>query len=227
MSFSNISHELRTPLTAVIGYISLMQDGLAGPINGEQRQTLGQVKEASEQLLTLIGDLLELTALKRGALDAVVTNVDPRDPLRDAIAMARGRREHVRLEVDEPHIVPTMCSDRRTVAKALKALLENAYKFTREGRVRVSVQVTDDRVVYLVGDTGIGIPPGAHSLIFDEFRQVDGSTTREFGGSGLGLTLARRLAQLVHGDVSLASSTNAGSTFKLELPLQYDTQGQS
>jgi signal transduction histidine kinase len=224
---SNISHELRTPLTAVIGYISVMQDGLAGPINVEQQQTLGQVKDASEHLLSLIGDLLELTALKRGALDAVVTDVDPRDPLRDAIDAARGRREQVRLEIDEPHIVPTMCSDRRTVAKALKALLENAYKFTREGRVRVSVQVTDDRVVYLVDDTGIGIPAEAHALIFDEFRQVDGSTTREFGGSGLGLTLARRLAQLVHGDVSLASSTDAGSTFKLELPLQYETQGQS
>ena len=95
-SSSNISHELRTPLTAVIGYISLMQDGLAGPITGEQQQTLEQVKDASEQLLTLIGDLLELTALKRGALDAVVTDVDPRDPLRDAVAAARGRREHGR-----------------------------------------------------------------------------------------------------------------------------------
>jgi signal transduction histidine kinase len=224
---SNISHELRTPLTAVIGYISLMQDGLAGPITSEQQQTLGQVKDASEHLLSLIGDLLELTALRRGALDAVITDVDPRDPLHDAIATAKGRREHVRLEVDEPHIVPTMRSDRRTVAKALRALLENAYKFTRDGHVRVSVQVAGDRVVYLVGDTGIGIPEDAHALIFEEFRQVDGSTTREFGGSGLGLTLARRLAQLLQGDVTLASSSGAGSTFKLELPLQYRTQGQS
>jgi signal transduction histidine kinase len=223
---SNISHELRTPLTAVIGYISIMQEGLAGPITGEQQQTLGQVKDASEQLLTLIGDLLELTMLKRGALDAVVADVDPRDPLRDAVAAARGRREQVRLDVDEPHIVPAMRSDRRTVAKALKALLENAYKFTRDGRVRVSVQVDGDRVVYLVHDTGIGIPAGAHGLIFEEFRQVDGSTTREFGGSGMGLTLARRLAQLVHGEVSLASSSSAGSTFKLELPLQYETESQ-
>jgi signal transduction histidine kinase len=224
---SNISHELRTPLTAVIGYISLMQDGLAGPITSEQQQTLGQVKDASEHLLSLIGDLLELTALRRGALDAVITDVDPRDPLHDAIATAKGRREYVRLEVDEPHIVPTMRSDRRTVAKALRALLENAYKFTRDGHVRVSVQVAGDRVVYLVGDTGIGIPEDAHALIFEEFRQVDGSTTREFGGSGLGLTLARRLAQLLQGDVTLASSSGAGSTFKLELPLQYRTQGQS
>lgn len=224
---SNISHELRTPLTAVIGYISLMQDGLAGPITNEQQQTLGQVKDASEHLLSLIGDLLDLTALKRGVLDAQPAEVDPRDPLRDAISAARGRREEVRLVVDEPDIMPRIHTDRRTVAKSLRALLENAYKFTREGEVRVSVEVNGDRVIYLVRDTGIGIPEGAHALIFDEFRQVDGSTTREFGGSGLGLTLARRLAQLVHGDVTLASSSDAGSTFKLELPLQYETQGQS
>ena len=224
---SNISHELRTPLTAVIGYISLMQDGLAGPITGEQQQTLGQVKEASEQLLTLIGDLLELTALKRGALDAVVTDVDPRDPLRDAVAAARGRREHVRSTSTSRTSFRAMRSDRRTVAKALKALMENAYKFTRDGRVRVSLQV--DGRSGDVSDRRHGDRHSAGCARVDLRRvpaggRIDDAGVRRFGARP---DAGARLAQLVHGDVSLASSTGAGSTFKLELPLQYETQGQS
>jgi signal transduction histidine kinase len=217
---SNVTHELRTPLTAVMGYISLMQEGLAGPMTDEQQQTLGQVKDSSEHLLTLINDLLEITALKRGAVESTISDVDPRDPLRDALAAARGKRDTVALEIDEPHIVPLMKTDRRTIAKALKALIENAFKFTREGSVRVSVEVTAEHVVYSIEDTGVGIPEEARTVVFDEFRQADGSFTRQFGGSGLGLSLARRLARLVNGDVTLASSSSAGSTFKLDVPVK-------
>jgi len=215
---SNISHELRTPLTTVIGYIGIMQDGLAGPVTDEQSKTLEQVKDSSEQLLALINDLLELTALKRGEVESIISDVDPRDPLRDALAAAKGKRETVALEIDEPHILPLMKTDRRTIAKALKALIENAFKFTREGKVRVSVDVTAEHVVYSIEDTGVGIPEHAQGVVFDEFRQADGSLSREFGGSGLGLSLARRLAQSVQGDVKLASSSEAGSTFKLDVP---------
>jgi signal transduction histidine kinase len=218
---SNISHELRTPLTAVMGYISLMHEGLAGPINAEQQRTLEQVKDASEHLLALIGDLLELTALKRGAVAAVVAEVDPRDPLRDAIAAARGRREQVTLEVDQPEIVPMMRSDRRTVARILRAILDNAFKFTRQGTVRARVQIADARVSYVIEDSGIGIPDESRALVFEEFRQVDGTMTREFGGSGLGMALAQRLARVVQGEVTFASTPGLGSTFKLELPLRY------
>ena len=217
---SNVTHELRTPLTAVMGYISLMQEGLAGPMTDEQQQTLGQVKDSSEHLLTLINDLLEITALKRGAVESTISDVDPRDPLRDALAAARGKRDTVALEIDEPHIVPLMKTDRRTIAKALKALIENAFKFTREGSVRVSVEVTAEHVVYSIEDTGVGIPEEARTVVFDEFRQADGSFTRQFGGSGLGLSLARRLARLVNGDITLASSSSAGSTFKLDVPVK-------
>jgi signal transduction histidine kinase len=224
---ANISHELRTPLTAVMGYLSLMREGLAGPLNEEQRRTLDQVKEASEELLALIADLLELTALKRGSIAAMVTEMDPREPLRDAVAGARGRRERVVLEVTEPDITPAMRSDRRTIAKVLKVLLDNAFKFTHDGRVRVSLQVTGDRAVYSVEDTGIGIPPGARDAVFEEFRQLDGTLTREYSGAGLGLALARRLARLVQGDITLTSNPGMGSTFRLDVPLRYDTTSTS
>lgn len=216
---ANISHELRTPLTAVIGYISLMQEGFAGPVNPEQHQTLGSVKDASEQLLTLIGDLLELTALKRGSVAASAEEIDPRDPLRDAIAAARRPRDGVRLEVVEPEEVPVMRSDRRTVARAITALLDNAFKFTHVGSVEARVEVRDGRVVYSVTDTGIGIPESAQVRVFEEFQQVDSSMTREYSGPGLGLSLARRLARLVQGDITLTSEPKAGSTFRLEIPL--------
>ncbi|HEY7233835.1 MAG TPA: GAF domain-containing sensor histidine kinase [Gemmatimonadaceae bacterium] len=230
---SNISHELRTPLTAVIGYISLMQEGLAGPITDEQQKTLGQVKTASEQLLGLIGDLLELTTLKRGGLEVVVSGFDPMEPLQLAIANTPGRPEGVGLRVIEPrreesaegeHPPPrrVMWSDRKKIGKILASLLSNAYKFTHAGEVRVEIEVLEDRVIYSVQDTGIGIPAEAQRFVFDEFRQVDGSMTRRYGGSGLGLALARRLARLLGGDIVLVSTPSVGSTFRVEIPLAYE-----
>lgn len=217
---ANISHELRTPLTAVIGYIALMQEGIAGPVSPEQQTTLGAVKDSSEQLLRLIGDLLELTALKRGAIEAMATEVDPREPLRQAVAAATGRRQGVSLDVHEPADVAAMWTDGRAVARTLTVLIDNAFKFTRQGSVTVSLEPRGDRVTYLVADTGTGIPEDAHQKVFEEFRQADGSTTREFGGAGLGLALARRLARLLQGDISFTSVPGAGSTFRLELPLR-------
>jgi signal transduction histidine kinase len=125
------------------------------------------------------------------------------------------------LDVVQPEIVPMMRSDRRTIAKVLKAMLDNAFKFTKQGQVRVSLQIARDRVMYLVEDSGIGIAGESRELVFEEFRQVDGAMTREFGGAGLGLALARRRARLVQGDITFTSTPGVGSTFKLELPLRH------
>jgi hypothetical protein len=114
-----------------------------------------------------------------------------------------------------------MVSDRRKISKLLVALLSNAYKFTSSGEVRLSVEVRNGRVVYRVQDTGIGIPEEMRQAVFDEFRQVDGSSTRRYGGSGLGLSLARRLARLLGGEIFVDSAVGEGSTFRVELPLQY------
>lgn len=222
---ANISHELRTPLTAVMGYLSLMEEGLAGPVTAEQRKTLAQVKVSSHHLLEMIGDLLELTTLKRGGLEIVPGAFDVRDPLHDAITSARGRPDQVALRVSEPETGTVIVSDRRKICKLLVALLSNAYKFTEMGEIRVSVEVRNGRAVYRVQDTGIGIAGEMQQLVFDEFRQVDGSSTRRYGGSGLGLALARRLARLLGGEIFVESSLGEGSTFRVELPLEYrDTE---
>jgi signal transduction histidine kinase len=218
---ANISHELRTPLTAVMGYLALMEEGLAGPVTPEQRRTLAQVKTASQHLLDLIGDLLELTTLKRGGLQAVTSAFDVRDPMHDAISATRGRPERVALRVSEPETATLMVSDRRKIAKLLGVLLSNAYKFTAEGEIRMSAAVRNDRVVYRVEDTGIGIADEMQQMVFEEFRQVDGSSTRRYGGSGLGLALARRLARVLGGAIDVESQPGEGSTFRVELPLEY------
>ena len=218
---ANISHELRTPLTAVMGYLALMDEGLAGPVTAEQRRTLAQVKTSSQHLLDLIGDLLELTTLKRGGLEITAASFDVRDPLHDALATTRGRSDSVALRVRAPEQPLFMVSDRRKICKMLVALLSNAYKFTTSGEIRLSVSVIDDHVVYRVEDTGIGIPEEMHQQVFDEFRQVDGSTTRKYGGSGLGLSLARRLARVLGGEIYVDSAPGHGSTFRVELPLVY------
>jgi signal transduction histidine kinase len=220
---ANISHELRTPLTAVMGYVGLMQEGLSGPVSPEQARDLEAVQSASRHLLALIDDLLELTSLKQGSLPVTATTFDPRAPLRDAIEQLALDESRLTLTVKEPArpLVP-MVSDRRKVTRILLILLRNAVKFTERGTLTASVE-SSARVRYLVSDTGVGIPAAARELIFEEFRQVDGSSTRRHGGPGLGLAIARRLARLLGGEVRLeTSSVGGGSTFSLDLPLEYD-----
>ena len=220
---ANISHELRTPLTAVLGYLAILEEEVSGPLTEEQRSDLGQVRASSERLVALINNLLELTSLKQGALPVSVEEFDLREPLRDAIAMTPGRSVDVLLRVDEPEgALSPMRSDKGKLARILCEVLGNAYKFTKRGEVTVSATVVDGRGRYVVQDTGIGIPLDAQAMVFDEFRQVDGSATRRYGGSGLGLALARRLARLLGGDIVLESVEGAGTTFTIELPLEYE-----
>ena len=216
---ANLSHELRTPLTAVLGYLSLMEEGLGGPITDEQRVTIVEIKSSSEKLLHLIGDLLELTALKRNEVPLQLTEFDPREPLRAALKACTGRRESVALVMEEAGEVPRMRSDIRKIARLLAALLNNAFKFTERGEVRLSVSCTGETIVYRVADTGVGISAAAQRFVFEEFRQEDGSATRRYGGSGLGLALARRLAIVLGGDITMSSERGKGSTFEVELPV--------
>ena len=223
---ANVSSELRTPLTAVLGNLSILAEQISGPLTEEQGNELEQARIASERLLELIDGLLEFTALRRGALDVVVEEFDPRVPLRDAMRAAKGIPDGVQLIAEEPVLaLPLMRSDRRKITRIIASLLSNAFKFTPAGEVRASVNVSNGTVEYRVQDTGIGIDPSAQLLVFDEFRQVDGSSTRRFGGSGLGLALSRGIAQLLGGDVELASVPGQGSTFSLHIPLEFTEQG--
>jgi len=219
---SNVSYELRTPLTAVMGYLSILEEGISGPLTDEQSVEIGEARAASERLLELVDALLDFTALKRGSLEVVIDDFDPRVPLRDAMRTAKGLPAGVQLIAEEPVLaLPPMRGDRRRVTRILVSLLVNAFKFTVEGEVRAAVSVTNGRVHYRVQDTGIGIEPAAQLVVFDEFRQVDGSATRRYGGAGLGLALSRGVARLLGGDIGVVSAPGQGSTFTLYLPLEY------
>jgi signal transduction histidine kinase len=218
---ANVSHELRTPLTIVLGTIELLADELGGPLTVTQREDLTLAKDASERLLGLVETLLALSALRQGTLDVEREEFDVRLPLRDAVSRVGTPPPGVRVIVDEPAtFVPLMRSDREKVARILVSVFANALKFTAAGHVTASVEVTGGRVRYRVEDTGVGIAPAMQAAIFDEFRQVDGSATRRFGGTGLGLALARGLARLLGGDIEVVSAPAQGSTFTVDLPLE-------
>jgi signal transduction histidine kinase len=223
---SNVSYELRTPLTTMMSYISILSEQISGPLTAEQAAELGHARAASERLLGLVDALLEFTALRRGALEVMIEEFDPRVPLREAMRLAKGLPDGVQLIAEEPVLaLPPLRSDRRKITRILVSLLSNAFKFTAKGEVRASVNVANGRAVYSVQDTGIGIEPAAQVLVFDEFRQVDGTAARRYGGSGLGLALSRGVARLLGGEIELVSAPGQGSTFALSLPLEYAPPG--
>lgn len=217
---ANISHELRTPLTAVMGYVSLLQDELSGPLTSAQRNDLERVKHASDRLLELIDDLLELTMLKRGSSELVVEDLDAVSLLRHVMDTTNGRQPEVDAQVVAPLSSISIRGDRRKLTRLLGTIVGNAYKFTSAGSVTAGAEIRGNRVFFRVSDTGVGIPNEARRMIFDEFRQADGSTTRRYGGSGLGLTLARQLARIMGGDIDVDSEPGFGSTFVIDLPIE-------
>lgn len=119
-------------------------------------------------------------------------------------------------------MLPRIRSDKKKIFRILVSLLGNAAKFTERGEIVASVALANDRIVYRVHDTGIGMEADAQQYVFDEFRQVDGSSTRRYGGSGLGLSLAQRLVHLLGGTIAIASTPGEGSTFTVELPLEFE-----
>jgi signal transduction histidine kinase len=219
---SNISHELRTPLTAILGYTSLLSGGELGVVPENQRNVVERIDHSAHVLLRLISDLLDLSQLRLGRMEL---NVAPDDAVliaRRAVEAAGDPPEGVDfvLESAAPRIPVT--TDGGKVVKVLENLLTNACKFTPRGSIALHVRSRVDDgtpvVEWTVTDTGIGIAPDRLDGIFDEFRQVDGSSTRLYGGTGLGLALSRGLARLLGGRITVQSEPGRGSRFRLVVP---------
>jgi signal transduction histidine kinase len=219
---SNISHELRTPLTSILGYTSLLATGLAGSSSEEQGAAVARIEASANVLLRLINDLLELTQLRLARMEVFVAPDDAVLLARRAIEKVGNPSPDVSLRLDASAERLPVMTDGEKVLKILENLLSNAYKFTSRGTVHVAVRSLvedgESMVEWRVTDSGIGIAADQHEAIFDEFRQVDGSSTRLYGGTGLGLALSRSLARLLGGRITVQSEPNAGSTFRLLLP---------
>lgn len=217
---SVMSHELRTPLNAIVGYVDLLEAGIGGNLSPEQRRHLGRVRRSTQHLVFLVDQVLSLTRIEVGAEEIVAELVDVGELVREASGLVEALvvREGLDLRAvvpDDPVLVKT---DAGKVRQILLNLLSNAVKFTREGFIEVRVERDEDDVLVKVEDTGVGIEASDLDRIFDPFTQVDPTTTRRVGGTGLGLPVSRELAHLLSGEITVESTPGRGSVFTLRLP---------
>jgi signal transduction histidine kinase len=216
-----MSHELRTPLNVIIGYTSLMREQIYGDLTASQDDTLVRVHSTSQHLLQLINNILDLSKIEAGKMPLHLEEVDVReviDELSDTI-MPMVRKKQLAFNATVDAELPLLVTDCTKLKQVLLNLLSNAIKFTREGVVNLTAEKVGPELVRLtVSDTGIGIKPEHLSEIFEHFRQLDQSHTREYGGTGLGLTITQNLLALLGGTISVDSTFGIGSRFVVELP---------
>jgi signal transduction histidine kinase len=218
---ANMSHELRTPLNAIIGFTRIVSRNSAA-LPEKQVDNLSKVLVSAKHLLALIDEILDLSRIETGevTLDISETNVtevlrevsDSLEPLVD--------RPRVQLVVDADTELPRVVTDRDKLKQILLNLVGNAVKYTDAGTIAVRAEAVDGRLRIDVSDTGVGIPAEELGKIFDEFHQADGAISPSRPGTGLGLTISRRLARTLGGDVTVTSTPGVGSTFTLDLPLR-------
>jgi PAS domain S-box-containing protein len=216
-----MSHELRTPLSAIIGYEELLYDGITGPVNEGQRTQLSRIKASAMHLLSLIDEVLTLSRVEAGREVSHPEPVPVLAALQEAAMIVEplALEKKLRLEVVPVAKDLQVWADPTKLRQILINLLTNAIKFTDVGSVTLESRRVEDFVEIMVRDTGIGIARADHDRIFDTFWQVEQKSTRKVGGTGLGLSVSRRLARLMGGDITVESALGKGSTFALRLPL--------
>ncbi|SMP76848.1 Signal transduction histidine kinase [Desulfonatronum zhilinae] len=220
---SNMSHELRTPLNSVMALSRVLMMQAGSKLSEEETGYLEIIERNGKNLLALINDILDLSKIEAGRMDVHPKPFALGQTLENVLEsiMPLAREKRIDLHHDIPVDLPTIESDEFRVTQVLQNLLGNAVKFTDTGGVSVSVRAEQEKVFLRVTDTGIGIAKSDLPHIFDEFRQADGSSSRRHEGTGLGLTIARKAARLLGGDISVESAPGKGSTFTLTLPLTW------
>ncbi|MES2990737.1 MAG: response regulator [Pseudomonadota bacterium] len=222
---ANMSHELRTPLNSTLILAKLLADNKPGNLSAEQVKFAGTILSAGRDLLTLINDILDLSKIESGKVEVgiepvrIAASVDAL--VKSMLPLAEQKNLQLAAEVD-PGTPATIETDPQRLGQILKNLLSNALKFTDRGAVRLRVAGgAGHTVTFAVSDSGIGIAPEHQELIFEAFRQADGSTHRKYGGTGLGLSISRDLARLLGGDIAVRSTPGEGSVFTLTLPCEF------
>ncbi|WP_454564139.1 sensor histidine kinase [Pseudomonas sp. AIG] len=219
---SYMSHEFRTPLGSILSINSLLADELDGPLSPEQHKQVAFVSTAARELSDMVDDLLDLAKIEAGRITISPAWFDMFDlfsalrgmfrPIVDASA--------VDLIFEEPVGLPRLYTDDKKLGQILRNFISNSLKFTTRGEVRVSARLEGvDKVRFAVSDTGIGIAPELHGALFEDFSQVDSPLQKRLRGTGLGLSLCKRFAALLGGEVGLESTPGVGSTFFVVIPL--------
>jgi PAS domain S-box-containing protein len=221
---ANMSHEFRTPLNAMLGYTSMLLQGVGGTLESGAKKHLSRVESNGRHLLTIINEILDISRIEAGRMPLQMSRFDVPELLAEVKSELEPiiLRSKLTVAVDVPDTLPAMYCDRQKVKQILLNLLSNALKFTHRGSIVIKVRrnARDRTVALSVTDSGIGIAPGDQQKIFEDFRQLDNSPTRAYGGTGLGLSICRRLAQMLGGRITLRSEVGKGSTFTLVLPFR-------
>lgn len=223
---STLSHEIRTPMNAMIGFIELLNQT---PVNDEQSTYIERIKSASEHLLSIVNDILDLTKIESGKMKVEKYSFDLIQLIDDVKMLLHDQIQKKRLYVDIEYMdcPKRLIGDRLRIHQVLINLLSNAIKFTDIGGISLiissyAINHDDVRVDIVVKDTGIGMTKEQQSRLFDEFEQADQKTTRLYGGTGLGLPISKKLIELMGGSIRLESMLNEGTTFTVSLPLIID-----
>lgn len=219
---ANVSHELRTPLNSIIGFTRIVLRRTEGKIEQLQKENLQKVLISSEHLLSLINELLDLAKIEAGRMEVYAENFKLEEVVRIATATVEPmlKNGNVKLVTEMPPDLPPLKSDRDKLKQIVLNLLSNSAKFTEKGEIKVAAVRNDGTLKLTVSDTGIGMNSEALKYIFDEFRQVDMSTTRKYGGTGLGLAIVKRLSNLLGGDIEVTSEEGKGSQFTVTIPME-------
>jgi len=222
---ANMSHELRTPLNAILGYTELIVDGIYGEVPQKIRDVQERVQKSGRHLLGLINDVLDLSKIEAGQLSLSISDYSFPDAVQSAVAAvdSLAKEKGLKLTVEVDSRLPVGRGDERRVVQVLLNLVGNAIKFTESGEVGISVKKSDGAFLVSVSDTGPGIPENQYQKIFEEFQQIDNSSTRSKGGSGLGLAIARKIVEMHGGRIWVESTVGKGSTFSFSLPVQIET----
>ena len=221
---SYMSHEFRTPLGSIRSIARILLDRMDGPLTPEQEKQVTFVQSSATELTEMVNDLLDLAKIEAGR----VTISRAWFEMVDLFAALRGMfkpiltSESVSLVMEEPHGVPRLYTDDKKLSQILRNFISNALKFTQHGEVRVRARSDGEMVTFSVTDTGIGIPREHHGAIFEDFVQVDSPIQKRLRGTGLGLSLCKKLATLLGGGVSVESEPGKGSTFSVTIPVRLE-----
>ncbi|MDQ1061337.1 ATP-binding protein [Stenotrophomonas sp. SORGH_AS_0282] len=220
---SYMSHEFRTPLGSILSMTRLLEDGIDGPLTDEQRRQVRFISGSASELREMVDDLLDLAKIEAGRITISPAWFD----LMDLFAALRGmfrpliEENRVDLVFEDPPALPLLYTDDKKLAQILRNFISNALKFTPNGQVVVSAKLVDAHsVCFSVRDTGIGIPQDLLPTLFEDFVQVDTPLQKRLRGTGLGLSLCKRFAELLGGEVGVTSELGVGSEFHVKLPLK-------
>jgi len=217
-----MSHEFRTPLGSILSIASMLSEEFDGPLTAEQHKQVVFVSGAARELSDMVDDLLDLAKIEAGRITISPAWFDMFDLFSALRGMFRPIADagSVDLIFEAPEGLPRLYSDDKKLAQILRNFISNSLKFTQRGEVRISVRMEGEQQVrFAVSDTGIGIPQEMHGALFEDFAQIDSPLQKRLRGTGLGLSLCKRFAQLIGGYVGLESEPGRGSTFFVVIPL--------